>query len=111
MNRSEVEAIIASAAKKGVGANLHGANLEGADLEGANFRRADLEGADLDFSAWPLWCGGTGASLGRRLSLELIYFAFNNAHADADITAALEVLRPLAEEFREKYRTDAPKLR
>ena len=41
------------------GADLRGANLRGADLHGADLRRADLHEADLDFSCFPLWCGGS----------------------------------------------------
>ena len=93
---------------KGGGAR---ADLSGADLSGADLRGADLSGADLDFSAWPIWCGGTGATLDRRLSLQLIYHTFNNNHTDADIAAALEPLRALAQEFIDKQRSDAPELR
>ena len=41
------------------GANLTRANLTGANLTRANLRGANLRGANLDFSAFPLWCGGT----------------------------------------------------
>ena len=82
-----------------------------ANLRLANLREADLSGADLDFASWPLWCGGTGATDDRRLSLQLIYHAFNQQHQEADVLAALEHLRPLAQEFRDKYRDDAPELR
>ena len=40
-------------------ANLREADLRWADLRGANLRGADLRGADLDFSCFPLWCGGS----------------------------------------------------
>lgn len=81
-----------------------------ADLSGADLRRADLSRADLDMSAWPLSCGGTNTKIHRRLSLQLIYHAFNQLHDDPTIIEALEPLRALAEEFR-TMRTDAPKLR
>ena len=46
-----------------VGADLRGAILRDADLHGTSFRGADLRGANLqgasiDFSSFPLWCGG-----------------------------------------------------
>ena len=41
------------------GAVLCEANLRGADLRGADLCEADLRGADLDFSCFPLWCGGS----------------------------------------------------
>ena len=81
-----------------------------ADLSWADLRRADLSRADLDMSAWPLSCGGTNTKIHRRLSLQLIYHAFNQLHDDPTIIEALEPLRALAEEFR-TMRTDAPKLR
>ena len=43
----------------GMRANLTDANLTGANLTRANLRGANLRGANLDFSAFPLWCGGT----------------------------------------------------
>ena len=91
-------------------ADLSRADLSGADLRGADLRRADLSRADLDMSAWPLSCGGTNTKIHRRLSLQLIYHAFNQLHDDPTIIEALEPLRALAEEFR-TMRTDAPKLR
>ena len=65
------------------GANLSGANLSDADLSGANLRRADLSdadlsgadlsGADLDFSCYPLWCGGLHVKTDKRLACQLAY--------------------------------------
>ena len=54
-------------------ADLEGANLTGADLEGANLRGADLRGADLDFSCYPLWCGGLHVKADKRLACQLAY--------------------------------------
>ena len=112
-------------------ANLCYANLRNADLCDANLRNADLRDAilceanlcgsdlrdanlcraNLDMSAWPLWCGGTRTYLDRRRSLQMIYHLFNQHHQDPEIHAALEALRPLANEFRENHRRDAPALR
>ena len=103
------------------GANLCYANLRNADLSDAILCRANLCGSDLrdanlcranlDMSAWPLWCGGTQTYLDRRRSLQMIYHLFNQHHQDPEIHAALEALRPLANEFRENHRRDAPALR
>ena len=107
MNRQEIAEVI----------RLHGLWLDEKDggvragLGGANLWGANLRGANLDFSSWPLWCGGTNATLDRKLSLQLIYHAFNNNHADPEIVAALEPLRALAQEFIDKHRSDAPELR
>ena len=106
MNREDVDNIIGKARIDGTVPDLRGADLGGADLRGA-----DLGWSDLDFAAWPLWCGGTGATLDRRLSLQLIYHVFNNNHNDQEILEALEPLRPLAQEFIDKHRSDAPELR
>ena len=92
-------------------ADLSFANLSDADLMGADLRGADLRGANLNCSAWPLWCGGTQAYLDRHLSLQMIYHLFNQHHQDPEIHAALEALRPLANEFRENHQGDAPALR
>ena len=40
-------------------AELSEANLSGADLRWANLIEAELRGANLDFSCFPLWCGGS----------------------------------------------------
>ncbi len=92
------------------GADLRGADLRGADLRGADLQEANLRGADLDLSCWPLSCGGTAAKISHRVTLQLIYHAFNQDHEDAKLRKALEPLRKYAEEFR-TLRTDAPELR
>ena len=92
-------------------ADLSSANLCYANLCGSDLRDANLCRANLDMSAWPLWCGGTQTYLDRRRSLQMIYHLFNQHHQDPEIHAALEALRPLANEFRENHRRDAPALR
>jgi hypothetical protein len=64
------------------GANLCGANLCGADLSGADLRwadlreadlcGADLRGANLDFSCFPLWCGGSRFKCDTKLVYQLL---------------------------------------
>ena len=64
------------------GANLTGANLTGANLTRANLTRANLTranliganliGADLDFSAFPLWCGGADFKCNMKLVYQLL---------------------------------------
>ena len=44
------------------------ANLQGADLQGA-----DLWGANLDYSVWPLWCGGLHVKTDKRIMAQLAY--------------------------------------
>ena len=53
-------------------ANLRGAHLRGANLRGADLRGADLRGADLDFSCFPLWCGGSKFRCDTKLVYQLL---------------------------------------
>ena len=53
-------------------ADLREANLRGADLHGADLSKADLRGADLDFSCFPLWCGGSKFKCDTRLVYQLL---------------------------------------
>ena len=45
---------------------------EEAYLRGADLRRADLQGADLDFSSFPLWCGGARFRCDPKLIYQLL---------------------------------------
>ena len=54
------------------GAALRGANLCEADLRGANLCEADLREADLDFSCFPLWCGGSRFKCDTKLVYQLL---------------------------------------
>ena len=53
-------------------ANLRGADLRGANLKGADLKYADLQGANLDFSCYPLWCGGTQFKADDRLITQVL---------------------------------------
>lgn len=59
------------------GADLCEAELSEADLRGADLRRADLKranlcGTDLDFSCFPLWCGGSEFQCDTKLVYQLL---------------------------------------
>ena len=54
------------------GADLLWADLRGADLSGANLHGADLCWADLDFSCFPLWCGGSKFKCDTKLVYQLL---------------------------------------
>ena len=45
---------------------------ERADLRGAFLCGADLRGADLDFSCFPLWCGGSRFKCDTKLVYQLL---------------------------------------
>ena len=55
-------------------ANLRCANLTCADLRGADLRYADLRGAVLDYSCFPLWCGGKNWTVDKNLPNMLAAF-------------------------------------
>ena len=54
------------------GANLRGADLRWAELRAANLSGANLRGADLDFSCFPLWCGGSKFQCDTKLVYQLL---------------------------------------
>ena len=60
------------------GAELCGADLRDADLCGAELHGADLRGADIDFSIWPLWCGGLDVHIDDRIAIQLLYHLVRN---------------------------------
>ena len=80
------------------GADLQGANLQGVDLRCANLRDADLrcadlrcadlrcadlrcanlQGVDLDYSCFPLWCGGLDIHLDDRQLIQIAYHLVRN---------------------------------
>lgn len=53
-------------------ADLCEADLREADLYGVDLRGADLRGADLDFSCFPLWCGGSRFKCDTKLVYQLL---------------------------------------
>ena len=86
------------------GANLREADLERANLRGANLRWADLRGADLreadlDYSCWPLWCGGLGVKVCKRIAAQLAYHFCRLSCDDPEVKAAQKALAPLANQF------------
>ena len=54
------------------GADLREAGLSKANLRGADLRGADLSGADLDYSCFPLWCGGSKFGCDTKLVYQLL---------------------------------------
>ena len=59
-------------------ADFRNATLRGADLRGADLRRAKLRDADIDFSVWPLWCGGLDVHIDDRIAVQLLYHLVRN---------------------------------
>ena len=86
------------------GADLSGADLSGADLRGADRRRADLSGADLrgadlDFSCWPLWCGGLAVKVCKRIAVQLAYHFCKLDCDDPEYIAARNAILDFANQF------------
>ena len=75
-------------------ADLYGANLLGADLRSANLRSADL-----DYSIWPLWCGGLHAKTDRRLMAQLAYHFCAQDCDDPDYIKARDAILWFANSF------------
>ena len=49
-----------------------------ADLSYANLSYANLRSADLDFSAFPLWCGGLDVHIDDKQATQLLYHLLRN---------------------------------
>ena len=81
------------------GANLRDADLRGANLYGADLRSADLSGAGLDYSIWPLWCGGLHAKTDRRLMAQLAYHFCAQDCDDPDYIKARDAILWFANSF------------
>ena len=60
------------------GAYLDGADLRGAYLDGADLHGANLRGANLDFSCFPLWCGGLDVHIDDKQATQLLYHLIRN---------------------------------
>ena len=79
------------------GANLRDADLHGADLSGANLRDADLRGAnlhgaDLDFSCYPLWCGGLNINIDDKIAVQILYHLVSNVISSVNTSAEIKTL-------------------
>lgn len=86
------------------GADLRGADLRGAALRGANLRYADLRdaslrGADLDFSCFPIWCGGLHIKTDRRIMAQLAYHFCAQDCDDPDYLKARNAILDFANTF------------
>ena len=90
-------------------ADLREANLRGADLSEADLREADLSEADLswanlsraelDFSAWPLWCGGLHVKTDKRIMCQLAYHFCAQDCDDPEYIAARNAILDFANQF------------
>ena len=81
------------------GASLRGADLSDADLSDADLRGANLRGASLDFSCWPLWCGGLKVKVDKRLACQLAYHLCTMQCDDADYIQMRNSILDFANQF------------
>ena len=79
--------------------NLREADLSSADLSSAYLRGADLCGANLDYSCWPLWCGGLNVKTDRRIMGQLAYYFCSQDCDDPDYIAARNAILDFANQF------------
>lgn len=90
-------------------ADLRYADLSGADLNKANLRRADLSGANLDFSVFPLWCGGLDVNIDDRQATQLLYHLLRNVKYSKNTSASMKKIckiKSLVEKANEFHRKD-----
>ena len=90
-------------------ANLYGANLQEADLWGADLRGADLREVDLDYSCWPLWCGGLGVKIDDRIARQLIYHVCSAIVSSPEISDSIKSVmlsRPVLNIANKFHRVD-----
>ena len=80
-------------------AYLSGANLRGADLSEADLSGANLSEADLDFSCFPLWCGGLHIKTDVRLAAQVAYHLCTMQCDDTEYIAMRNSILEFANKF------------
>lgn len=81
------------------GANLTGANFCSASMKHVNLSEAVVYGTNIDFSSWPMWCGGVSVKIDRRLAAQFAYHFCSMICEDEEFIAARKALLPLARRF------------
>ena len=70
-----------------------------ANLRGANLSVANLSDAYLDFSCWPLWCGGLAVKVCKRIAVQLAYHFCKLDCDDPEYIAARNAILDFANQF------------
>ena len=73
-------------------ADLRSADLYSADLRFANLYSANLRSANLDFSAFPLWCGGLEVNIDDKIAIQLLYHFVSNVKSSPYTSKQLKSL-------------------
>ena len=94
-NREDVLNLLKSGCKK----SLLEYDLSDANLSDAKLSGADLRGANLDFSCWPLWCGGLKVKVDKRLACQLAYHLCTMQCDDADYIQMRNSILDFANQF------------
>lgn len=68
------------------------ADLSYTDLSYADLRSADLRSANLDFSAFPLWCGGLSVHIDDKQAKQLLYHLVQNVQYSKNTSKTLKKL-------------------
>ena len=84
------------------GADLRDADLQGADLRRADLRRADLQGAYLDYSCFPLWCGGANFKCSVKLVHQLLAHVHTLNPSDEKEAEEFEEIKKAIKQYAEK---------
>ena len=71
-------------------ANLRSADLSSADLRSADLSSADLRSANLDYSAFPLWCGGLDVHIDDKQATQLLYHLIRNVKYSKNTSKAMK---------------------
>lgn len=79
--------------------DLRFSDLRYANLLGTDLRSADLRGANLDYSVWPLWCGGLHVKTDRRIMAQLAYHFCAQDCDDPDYIKARDAILWFANSF------------
>ena len=66
--------------------------MSSANLRSANLRYADLRSADLDFSAFPLWCGGLNVNIDDKIAIQFLYHFVRNVKSSPYTSKQLKSL-------------------
>ena len=84
-------------------------NGKKADLRRSDFCGADLRGADLDYSAFPLWCGGLDVHIDDRQAVQLLYHLVRNVLYSKNTSDELKSLlsqKEIVDKANEFHRVD-----
>lgn len=90
-------------------ADLSNADLSNANLRFADLRYADLSNANLDFSAFPLWCGGLDVNIDDKIAIQLLYHLVRNVQFSkntSDEMKAIFRLKTVVEQANKFHRVE-----